>query len=163
MGCHVAAKRAAFLAMVLLMASSQLAWGRRVDLLQDEDAPAGALWTFPQTTTACYFPPEQQWDTWPSDKQHRPSVLLAFVISWTAVLHTPHSPNSSGYIADGKAGPGFRFPTVAIPGAAALLTSGAPAAAEAPSLAIGAGAPAGAIAAAAAPGLATPITLNHMK
>ena len=62
--------------------------------------------------------------------------------------------------ADAAAGPGFQFPSVSSLGAPGLLASGAPAAAEAPGMAVAA-VPLGAIPAAPVPGMYTYVIGVH--
>ena len=166
---HVERKRVAFLAMVILLASSQLAWGRRAELLQDEDAPSGELCSLPQINLSCYFSARQPRTPGPlsSSPDHSVQAFIRFCsagLTYSAQSHVlPRlAAIDKDTDADRAAGPGFRFPTVAIPGTAALLNPGAPAAAEAPGMAK-AGAPLGAIAAAPAPGLTLATIAYHIE
>ncbi len=85
---------------------------------------------------------------------------LQLIVTYQAKICLCKSTYTQTSIADAAAGSGIQFPSVANPGGTALLTSGAPAAAEAPGMAEAA-APVGAIAAAPAPGMAT-VTVYHI-
>ena len=156
------------MATVILLASSQLALGRRAELLQDRDSPSGAPSSRWQKLHSNTISTLQARNPWPLMTSPSHFVLPAFCSFCSAIIRykgkncipTSFYSDAGASIADAAAGSAFQFPSVAIPGSTGLLTSGAPAAAEAPGMAEAA-APLGATAAAPAPGTAT-ATMSHV-